>query len=522
MLSFNLTTSPFIYCADLNQQLKCLSLIETFQQAHNLYALEDSNPLTLMALYRLLLAILHRAYRGPQNEAAWANLWEQGQFNEEIPAYLTQWQDRFDLFSATHPFYQTADFKTQSPALPISKLKHELTSANNKTLFDHSLDDAIMPLDPATAARDLIATQAYALGGGKGATSNLGEHSYLGHAPLIGGVMTWVTGQTLFETLLLNTLFYDCTQNKPIPCNHKTEDCPLWEHDAPPKLQKTARSPNGYLDYLTWYSRHIRLLPETHDGQITVSKVYISQGNGFILNDDTEPFRAYKSSKDGYISVRLSLERALWRDSANLFIFGESEQANKRPHNLEQLAYLIDEGDLPEIATSCMVIGFANDKANPLAWRLEELPISNALLTQKYIPQYLKKALQWAEKIGFMLRMDVRQLVERLLTNGQRKADAKMVSNFAASLGTEAKFWAALELQFKEYMQKIASNQDLDTHLADWNQRVARLAIHIFESTTRNCLKMSSRELKARVQITNDFKGKVYGTLKKLLPEAAT
>ena len=49
-------------------------------------------------------------------------------------------------------------------------------------------------------------------------------------------------------------------------------DIPAWERDEDTRPED--RSPNGYIDLLTWQSRRIRLHPETrHDGSAVVNNV---------------------------------------------------------------------------------------------------------------------------------------------------------------------------------------------------------------------------------------------------------
>ena len=78
--------------------------------------------------------------------------------------YLNAWRHRFDLFDEQRPFYQ-------SPSLPdkmlksVSSLALEYASGNNPALFDHTLDNETLSLNAASAARRILAHQAFAPGG---------------------------------------------------------------------------------------------------------------------------------------------------------------------------------------------------------------------------------------------------------------------------------------------------------------------------------------------------------------------
>ena len=521
--TFNLVTEPWIPVVTLSGQWQELSLREVLAQAHELRSITDNNPLTTAALHSLLLAILHRAIAGPKNYIEWKQLWhKQNLLDPRLENYLTDWQHRFDLFAPDYPFYQTAHFTTRSAPISIRKLFHELATANNKTLFDHNVDEIPLYLTPNLAARALLTTQMYSLGGGKGTTSEqFGEHPYLAHASLIAGVVVLVLGQNLFETLLLNLMVYDCDHpKKPIPRNEEVEDLPVWEQVTYLKSTSVGRTPNGYLDYLTWRSRHLRLLP-TPTGN--VAQLYLAQAD-VLANAIRDPRFAYKINADKEkFPVKLSIERAFWRDSGSLFAFSDEY----RPLVFKQVAELeakLDEDgySLPANGMKCLVIGLANDKANPLLWRAEELPIPEHLLTHEQLPQTLDSALKWAEEIGKLLRFYLRKLAELLLTQGQRNADKNKVSDLTQDWGTEAAFWSNLELPFRQFLADLPNYEvTLDNYLTEWQITVRKIAIFALETTTQNCLHYSAREMQARVKVIAQFNGYTYKLLPSQIREAA-
>jgi CRISPR system Cascade subunit CasA len=531
--TFNLVTEPWIPCVNVRGEMTELSLQAVFEQAHDWRAITDNNPLTVACLHRLLLAIIHHAIDGPKSLREWGILWKNKNFSgTPIQDYLTEKQARFDLFSETAPFYQTPDFeikkednkkkndeikkednKKKNDFTPSNKLCLELAAGNNKTLFDHNLDVAPIALCPNQAARALITTQMYSLGGGQGPTSNLfGKHPYLGDAPLIGKIVVLLQGDNLFETLLLNLLVYD-KETKPMACIG--EDLPVWErrnNEAPKK-----RNPNGYLDYLTWRSRHIRLLPEPYEGKTVVRQIYLAQADSLptaFSEKERDPMVAYQEKDKKQMPISLRIERAFWRDSASLFAFSQKQDdKDYRPLAFQQAATLMDRKwkILPRKRLNCFIVGLANDDAKLLAWRLEESTILEGMLTNEKLVSTLVAALQWAEKIGNALRDQVTDLARALLSKGRKDAKIKRerVDNLVKTLGTEALFWANLELPFREFLGDLP-NRDLN----DWQKTVVKIACQAFDNTTENCLGYSARELQARVE--NDFNpDKIVRDLKK-------
>src|SRR5688572_1146322 len=107
-LNFNLIDEPWLPSIRLDGMPVELSLWETLREAPRLRELQGETPLVTAALYRPLLAILHRVF-GPHRRREWQQLWQAGQWDETaLEAYFRQWRSRFDLFEAEHPFYQIA------------------------------------------------------------------------------------------------------------------------------------------------------------------------------------------------------------------------------------------------------------------------------------------------------------------------------------------------------------------------------------------------------------------------------
>lgn len=181
-------------------------------------------------------------------------------------AYFAEWAERFDLFHQKYPFFQRAGFTTREPS-GINRLAQELSRGNNAALFDHTTDEPPPAVTPAHAARLVIAEQAFAVGGGKSDTGNTT------HAPLVSGAVVLARGDTLFDTLWLNLTVF--TQKEPIAS--LADDVPVWER-PPVEPHKQPGRPRGYLDFLTWQSRTLRLHPEEVDGRIVVRRVSYAQG----------------------------------------------------------------------------------------------------------------------------------------------------------------------------------------------------------------------------------------------------
>ena len=67
MTTFNLVDQQWIPVVSQNWQRREISLTELFNSWETFREIQADNPPTTLAIYRFLLAILHRAYQGPRN-----------------------------------------------------------------------------------------------------------------------------------------------------------------------------------------------------------------------------------------------------------------------------------------------------------------------------------------------------------------------------------------------------------------------------------------------------------------------
>ena len=446
-MSFNLVDVPFIPCLDLQGRPCELGLLETLLQATNLREVRDDSPLVTVALHRLLLALLHRNF-GPASLSKWKDLWGRGSFDDVIlTSYFTQWHDRFDLFHPERPFFQVAGFTTKDPS-GINRLAQEMARGNNATLFDHTLDKPSPRLEFAHAARLVIAEQSFAVGGGK---SDLGNTT---HAPLVSGAIVMPQGRTLYETLLLNMVIY----NSESPCP-STDDRPVWERNDVPT--QGATFPAGYLDYLTWQARTLRLLC---DGD-RVAKVYYAQGRKFDPPPGFyEPNMAYRRDKDeGDRPIRFTEEKDLWRDSSALFQFDASQQFCG-PLCFKQMQALVREKVIRRSQRfDFAMLGLCTDKAKVAFWRRERLPLPPAYLDDKELVERLKNAIGHADEVGKHVRMAAWKAASTLLSNGQSSPDKARVGALVDSLAPDRLYWSRLEVPFRQFLVDLAGETEDDS-----------------------------------------------------------
>ena len=177
--------------------------------------------------------------------------------------------------------------------------------------------------------------------------------------------------------------------------------------------------PRGYLDFLTWQSRTIRLHPEIDGDGTVIRRASYSQGRvwnataGFF-----DPFAAYR---EGSMTRRPSplqfrANRDLWRDSAALFQFGETDQF-RGPTSLHTIVspflevYRSDRIDYRVIGCRGRV---KSGQLNLVFWRHETLPMPLAYLDKSRVGRMLIKVMTlwprrsqktWGRRLGIRRRI---------------------------------------------------------------------------------------------------------------------
>ncbi len=509
-VTYDLRTQPWIPCVRNDGAAVMLGLQVTLAEAHTLRELGGESPLVTAALYRLLLAVLHRVYAGPADPDAWGAIWDARQFDAaRLGAYFDHWRDRFDLFHPERPFYQAADDRVKPKS--ITALVHHVASGNNATLFDHHTDDEGLTLTPPEAARMVVVAQTFGMGG----LSGIPGVAFTG-APWVGGIVFLVQGKTLFETLVLNMLAYN--ENEKPPCQRTFRDRPAWEQDNP--FSPERQIPHGYLDYLTWQNRRILLFPEETACGVLVREMTVAPA----LRLDAEvydPQKHYRIDKKiGLLALRFNEDRALWRDSAA--IFSVRETSYRSPLVLNWLGTLRGNTSLRKADQQRMLaLGMANDKAKVEFYRSEQWPLPLAYLdeqTGQELVNALQGITQTAENVSSQLWGAMRTLAQLLLNpesdlEGAHQPAREDLDAITDQWDVKRRYWSRLEIPFRRTLEFVP--RDKDAAMTDWQQTLRRTAWNAFDSIAED-LANDPRALKAYVKAQRQL----AGGLKKALPQS--
>lgn len=460
--SFNLLTEKWIPYVGLDGLRGEYNLWDILLHADQIAEIEAPSPITVASLYRFMLAVVYAIYK-PRNLEQWQQIWQGEKFSlTKLVNYFDRKgiHERFDLFHKAYPFYQIT-LTMGNRLSSLSALILEKASGNNPTLFDHTQDQTPIFLDLAEVARAVITIQNFAIGGGN---SGLHGHNFR-DGICARGLSCFVGGKNLFETLLLNLVPY----NSQRLASNLADDFgkPIWEQDSPFADERTI--PDSFLDYLTWPSRRLRLTYE--NGELVI---YRTQGLDLNRTSiDFDPFMPYrKSDKEGYILVRLTKEKALWRDSAALFRVSKND--SKPPEVIDWLITLARRGIIPKWAKyRLLVFGVAtNPKSTADIYfsRGERFPFPVEYTIDEDLPAFLSDALQLSEDVAYGLR-------QSLWTSGlflfgsdseiQKKTanheTERQVQNWVTHTEGESYFWANLEIPFYKFMEDLPSKKEEST-----------------------------------------------------------
>lgn len=521
--TFDLVTQPWLRPTWLpdGPTNELVGLQRLIVESHRIRRLVGDTPPQTIGLYRLILAVMHRAYRR-QDSDGWARLWIADRLPaSELQDYLDKWADRFDLFDTERPFLQCPGLRTLPPATVATLVPHRVTG-NNTTLFDHTTATDRLTLAPAEAARWLVTLQNFDTGGLKTPFGKAGQRSSeRGLLNRFGSVL--VEGATLKETLLLNLLSYEPDQE--MPTGTRPDDRPIWEWPAPPGPPPDMRFPSGWTDLLTWPARRVLLHAEQIDGQTIVDGAVITPGTalrpvGATGDEDavlrsTEHMAAFGSGPRTYgrrkaepmNPVRLERRRGVWRHTEDLLL--PNDDRHQRPYALQEMARRVEDGVLDERAVYTLrVFGQQLDRSGGgtiTAW-FEQTVVSPVALLRaenETAGAIVGHAVALADGIGSALL----QLERGFHTTMRGSTNAHTL---------DIGYWPSLPDPFDALLRGLGSaarGEDLVTpHAEDWARAVERAARAVVNRWA--ALPRGARQLRAVARCLNEFEDQMHGLVR--------
>jgi len=330
---FDVRSQPWLPVLERDGSVREVGLFEAFERAHELRDLATQTPLEYVAVFRLLVAIVHRALDGPRTFEDGRRLYTTGRIPPQVPLYLRDSAGVWDLFDRDRPWLQAPSAASDAHGdSPVSRLLPWQPSGNNPVFWEHVHDNGRRALTPAEAARALVVVHSYALGGGVASPFNFTDGT------IARSLVCVALGGSLASTVLLNAVLYN--GDDPIP--RSGDDAPAWERrERVPVKEKTPVS--GYVDFLTLTTRRVLLMRDS-DGR--VRRCLYAQGLAPRDIGARDPFVPYEKTKRGPVAMRPTADRALWRDLPAITAGLSGQQTRESTGVLRWAARLTDGAPL--------------------------------------------------------------------------------------------------------------------------------------------------------------------------------
>ena len=495
--AFNLLDEPWIPVRTPTGEVLDINLSDALLKARDYTALAETSPPNLIALHRLLLAVLHRAlttHHGKWNDRDRARWFRQGLPEAPIRAYLAQWRERFWLFHSSEPFMQVAALaqaeETRDKLKSRTQIQLEGANGNTPVVFDHALDDLPQAIPYAGAARNLLGFLQFTPGG---LVKTVRDADKAGALSNTAAVMP--TGANLLETLVLG-LHPFATGN----------DLPSWECTAPTiaLLRAEPTLASGPNDRYTRLSRAVLLVPDSETAQVR----HIRFAAGIALNEDPtapDPMACYRINKDGKpIRVSYNAGRAIWRDLPSLV------PDPTRTHDIPAAilgwaANLYDALGEWDAAIQVLTAGLASDQAKLLRWRAERIEMPATLLTHPDAAAFLRKQVRFAEEVYSGLRYVFSDMIAQTMPDPKHKDTRSRARDILENGPAAAAFFSAAERALPRLMRQIAEGE-IDAADRDWKSTLMAAANQSW-TATRQSLGDSPAVLRADARTWPRFRG---------------
>lgn len=466
--AFNLLDEPWIPVCTTRGDVREVSLADVLLNAGDYVALSEPSPPNLVALHRLLLAILHRAlttHHGKWTDKDRARWFLDGLPQAPIRAYLEQWRDRFWLFHPTQPFMQVAALaeaeETRDKLKAGAQVELGRANGNTPVMFDHSFDDAPQSVSCAAACRNILGLLQFTPGGLVKTVRDSDKAGALANTAAVVPL-----GSNLAESLLLALHPFDA----------RGDDLPSWER-FPPTITTLLADPtlaSGPNDRYTRLSRAVLLVSDGDTGQVRRLRF----AAGIALNEDPnapDPMACYRVNREGKpIRVSFSEGRSIWRDLPSL-VPDPSRSKDIPAAVLEWAANLHQALGRETAPMRILTAGLASDQAKLLRWRTESIELPGVLLVHADAGDLLRMQVRFAEDMYFALSRIYGDFIAQTMPDPEHKDTRARARSIVANGPAAATFFSAAERALPRLMKQIASG-DIDAADRDWKAALQEAA----------------------------------------------
>lgn len=476
---FNLLDEQWIPVRMVDGQLRHVGLIKLFEQVKEIRALAETSPPSLIALYRVLLAITHRALtcaKGTWKDKDRSVWYREGLPQRAVRDYLEHWRDRFWLFHPEQPFMQVAALATAEETRdkkPWTQVSLASVCGNAPIVFDHSYDGAPKAIEPSEAIRTLIGFLQFTPGGlvrVMRCSDNAG--------PLANTAAVLPIGETLNETLCL--ALHPSTSTE-------IDDPPSWEQPvisteglrAAPSLAK------GNNDRYTRLSRAVLL--DSEDGS-AIQWVRFAVGVALKNEENApDPMASYRAGSKGLVRLGFTEARAIWRDLPILLpdAEGKASQAASVLGWAANLRAILGDFQADEVLLVAGVACEPARQAKLLRWRSEQIALPVLLLANAGSAGYVRTEVKRAETVYDQLRTIAISMIAATMPTAASKDTRGRARDLFDAGPAAATFFASAERALPRLLREIADGAGEEAHL-HWSESLFRAASDTWDMLRRN------------------------------------
>lgn len=480
-----------------------LGLLELFERSGEIVALAETAPPSLVAQYRLLLAITHRALVtafGSWRDKDRVRWYREGLPLAEIRVYLEQWRERFWLFHPEYPFMQVAALAScpeTEATYPPSTISVELfygTEMFNQNVYDNS------PWLASASIRALLGYLQFVPGGffpGKKLKSS--EKA----GPLVNTAAVLPVGQTLTRTL--------CLALHTAPRTDAEPDLPSWER-VPPSIAELRAAGTLAVGANDRYTRQSRAVLLVRDDNRDVARLHFAAGLSLAEDPHApDPMSCFREGSNGPVLLRFDEGRALWRDLPALVPnAGAGSQASAVVQGAVALHRELNPFEA--VHQPLLVAGLASDQAKLLRWRMEQIALPSALLLEPDKVLHLRERVTAVDELFGELKRLATGMLAETMPEPNHKDTRSRARSLVESGPLAASYFAAAERTLPELLRLIGEGQPEQAE-ALWRQALRKAAELAWQQLLQG-LGGSARALRADARYWPRFQGE----LNKLVP----
>lgn len=429
-----------------------LGLRDVFSRSSEIVALAETSPPSLVAQYRLLLAITHRALTnsfGQWREKDRARWYREGLPLADIQAYLQQWRERFWLFHPEYPFMQVAALaaaeETRDKLKPWTQIALASANGNTPVVFDHAWDAEPKAIRPADAIATLLGFLQFTPGG---LVKALRDADKAG--ALVNTAAVLPVGKSLARTL--------CLALHPTLSAGADPDLPCWERE-PLGISELRGGPvlaTGPNDRYTRLSRAVLFCREADGG---IRRLYFAAG--LALGEDPnapDPMASFRAGSNGLVRLTFGEGRALWRDLPALV--PNAGEGSQSAAVIQQAVGLHGQlNPFESVYQPLLVAGLASDQAKLLRWRMEQIVLPSALLIDADKALSLREQVAEAEALFREIKRLATGLLAETLPDPASQDTRKRARSLVEAGPLTASFFAETERTLPELLRMIAEGQ---------------------------------------------------------------